>query len=266
MEKSGLCMFSLKHSADLECYGKGGLSKPRCMHPGCDRDHTPGVHMLMGEDNTGVNLLAGEEDENGAGDGGETEGETEGEYGYEWEYEDRGWWVGTVGVVETLGETEEAPCATTDLGSAQGGIQDTEEDDSQVGWGHNFQVNKCSEGELAGDEWWDLEPDYPHLEKGEAHALQAEPRQRLFDGRTRPPHSVGAGQQRLKKRPRVTADQQWEKARRDVWLRQALSDDTSDEDEDEEWHGRFAESGKWISELYGLPQLPMTTSGGECSG
>jgi hypothetical protein len=28
LEKSGLCMFCLKHSAELECYGKGGLSKP----------------------------------------------------------------------------------------------------------------------------------------------------------------------------------------------------------------------------------------------
>jgi hypothetical protein len=81
------------------------------------------VHMLMGEDNAGVNLLAGGEDE--VGDGGETEGETEGECGYEWEYEDGGWWVGTVGVVETLEETEEAPCTTTGLGLAQGDVQGT---------------------------------------------------------------------------------------------------------------------------------------------
>jgi hypothetical protein len=261
LKRSGLCMFCLKHSADLECYGKGGLSKPKCTHPGCDGEHTPGVHMLMGEDNAGVNLLAGGEDESEAGNGGETEDEC----GYEWEYEDGGWWVGTVGVVEKLGETEEAQCTATGLEPAQGGIQGTGEDDSQVGWEHNFQVNEYSEGELAEDEWWDLEPDYPHLEKGEAHALQAEPRQRLLDGRTRPSRSAGTGQQRLRKRPRVTADQQWEKARRDAWLRQALSDDTSDENEDEERHGRFAESGRWVSELYGLPQLLRTTSGGECS-
>jgi hypothetical protein len=224
------------------------------------------VHMLMGEDNAGVNLLAGGEDEDEARDGGETEGETEGECGYEWEYEDGGWWVGTVGVVETLEETEEAPCTTTGLGPAQGDVQDTEEDDSQAEWEYNFQVNECSEGELAGDEWWDLEPGHPHLEEEEAHASQAEPRQRLLDGRTRPHRSVGAGQQKLRKKPRVTADQQWEKARRDAWLRQALSDDASDADKDEERHGRFAESGRWVLELYGLPQLPTTTSGGECSG
>jgi hypothetical protein len=173
LEKSGLCMFCLKHSADLECYGKGGLSKPRCTRPGCDGEHTPGVHMLMGEDNAGVNLLAGGDDEEEARDGGETEGETEGECGYKWESEDGGWWVGTVGVVETLEEMEEAPCTTTGLEPAQGGVQDTEEDDNQVEWEYNFQVNECSEGELAGDEGWDLEPGHPHLEEEEAHASQA---------------------------------------------------------------------------------------------
>jgi hypothetical protein len=262
LEKSGLCTFCLKHSADLECYGKGGLSKPRCTRPGCDGEHTPNVHMLMGEDNAGVNLLAGDEDENEAGDESEAEGECE----YEWEYEDGGWWVGTVGVEETLEETEEASCITTGLGPAQGDDQNTGRDDGQVDWEHDFQVNKCSEGEMAGDEGWDLEPGYSHLEKEGANAPQGEPHQHFLNGRMRPPRSVSAGRQRLRKRPRVTADQQWEEARRDVWLRQALSDGTSDEDEDEERHGRFAESGRWISELYGLPQRPTMTSGGECSG
>jgi hypothetical protein len=30
LEKSGLCTFCLKHAAELECYGRGGMSKPRC--------------------------------------------------------------------------------------------------------------------------------------------------------------------------------------------------------------------------------------------
>jgi hypothetical protein len=87
LEKSGLCMFCLKHSADLECYGKGGLSKLRCTQPGCDGEHTPGVHKLMGEENASVNLVAEE------GDAEEDESERE-------ENEDEGWWVGTVGVME----------------------------------------------------------------------------------------------------------------------------------------------------------------------
>jgi hypothetical protein len=79
LEKSGLCTFCLKHSAELECYGKGGLSKPRCTLPGCDGEHTPGVHALMGEESAGVNTIAGDKDEEEA----ENEGEAEGEYEYE---------------------------------------------------------------------------------------------------------------------------------------------------------------------------------------
>jgi hypothetical protein len=56
------------------------LSKPRCTRTGCDGEHTPNVHMLMGEDNAGVNLIAG--------DGDEDEDEAGGEY--EWEYENGG--------------------------------------------------------------------------------------------------------------------------------------------------------------------------------
>ncbi len=48
LEKSGLCMFCLKHSAELDCYGRGGLSKPQCTRSGCDGEHTPDLHMLMG--------------------------------------------------------------------------------------------------------------------------------------------------------------------------------------------------------------------------
>jgi hypothetical protein len=58
LEKSGLCTFCLKHAAELECYGQGGMSKPRCTQSGCDGEHTPSVHKLMGEENVGMNLVA----------------------------------------------------------------------------------------------------------------------------------------------------------------------------------------------------------------
>jgi hypothetical protein len=102
LEKSGLCTFCLKHSAEFECYGKRGLSKPRCTRNGCDGEHTPNVHMLLGEDDAKVNFIAGVEGEEEyetvyeAGDGHRDECE------YEWEYEDGGLWVGTVGAVEML--------------------------------------------------------------------------------------------------------------------------------------------------------------------
>ncbi len=91
LEKSGLCLFCLKHAAELECYGRGGLSKPRCTQAGCDGEHTPGAHKLMGEERAGVNLVA------------EDEGELE-----EDEDEDKEWWVGTIGVIEARDGEEEA--------------------------------------------------------------------------------------------------------------------------------------------------------------
>jgi hypothetical protein len=65
LEKSGLCTFCLKHAAELECNGRGGMSKPRCTQSGCDGEHTPSVHKLMGEEHVGGNLVAEDESEAG---------------------------------------------------------------------------------------------------------------------------------------------------------------------------------------------------------
>jgi hypothetical protein len=256
LQKSGLCMFCLKHSAELECYGKGGLSKPRCTRTGCDGEHTPNVHMLMGEDNARVNLIAEGED------GGETEGECEAEGEYEWEYKDGGWWVGTVGVVEAPGWAGEAS-GTTDGSTLN---QEEVKDDNWVERGSEFQVNEYPEEEMTEDECWDLEPGCLGLEEEGAEVPQDGRAQHPLHGLIRSARPATAGQQKLRKRPKMTADQQWEEARRSPRLRQLLSDDLSSEDEDEERYGRFAESGRWVSKLYGLPQYPTMTSGGECSG
>ncbi len=263
MERSGLCTFCLKHSAELECYGRGGLSKPRCTRPGCDGEHTPGVHSLMGKDDAEVNLVAG--DGNETGDEGEAEGEYECEDGYGYKYEYGGWWVGTIGATEMPEGTDEPSGSTADQEPAQGDDQDKMEDEGQAEWGRSFQVDECSEGEMAGDEQWDLEADHPSLgEEGAGVPLHGSS-QHLPGGLTRPPHLAGASRPRIRMRPRTTSDQQWEEARRSFWLRQLLSDDSSDEDEDEEQYGRFAESGRWMTELYGIPQHPTVTSGRECS-
>jgi hypothetical protein len=76
--------------------------------------------------------------------------------------------------------------------------------------------------------------------------------------------SSGTKRRRLRRKPKSTVDQRWEEARRDAWLRQMLSDTSSDEDE--ESYGRFAESGRWMAELFEVPQHLAATSGGECSG
>ncbi len=93
LEKSGLCLFCLKHAAELECYGRGGLSKPRCTQDGCDGEYTPSVHRLVREESAGVNFV--------------TEVESDPEDEGKDEDEDEGWWVSTVGAMETWESEEE---------------------------------------------------------------------------------------------------------------------------------------------------------------
>jgi hypothetical protein len=105
LEKSGLCMFCLKHAAELECYGRRGMSKPRCTQSRCEGEQTPSMHKLMGEESVGVNLIAE--------DGSEEEDKEEDE--------DEGWWVGTVGVMETPDQVEEIPGRMVGPGQGQEG-------------------------------------------------------------------------------------------------------------------------------------------------
>jgi hypothetical protein len=86
LKRSGLCLYCLKHAAEVECYGQGGFSKPKCMQTGCDGEHAVSVHRLLGENGASVNLVA------------------EGEYESE---EDEEWWVGTVRVEEEQEENME---------------------------------------------------------------------------------------------------------------------------------------------------------------
>jgi hypothetical protein len=80
----------------------------------------------------------------------------------------------------------------------------------------------------------------------------------------RSPCFISTKRRRLRKKSKSTVDREWEDARRDAWLRQMLSDTSSDEDE--EHYGRFVESSRWMAELFEIPQHLAATSGGECSG
>jgi hypothetical protein len=266
MERSGLCTFCLRHTAELECYGRGGLSKPKCTQPGCDGEHTPDVHPLMGTGGAGVNLVAGDEDEPGrAGDEFEYEHEDECEEEYEDERgsEYEGWWVGTIGAMEMPEKTGRSHDGVINRKPAQGGNQAMTGTKCPGERGHGSQVAEYSEGEAAGDEQWDSEGELPR----EAEGLQRGPPQHFPGGQARPTQLAGAVQSRARPRPRVNPDRQWEEARHSAWLRQLLSDSSSDEwgSEDEEQYGRFAESGRWMTELYGIPQHPTATLGRECS-
>jgi hypothetical protein len=252
LEKSGLCMFCLKHAAELECYSRGGLSKPRCTQPGCDGEHTPGVHKLMGEESAGVNLIAenGDEEE----DGDEDEGEDE----------DEGWWVGMVGVMEMPDWAGGIPCSMPSPEQEQDVVRGEAESGGQVENRPECPLDNCSADEMAEDEWWDLGPAHPSLGRRGAGALHPRAPRHPSGSAAESPHPAGAKRWRLKKRPGAAMDQDWEEARRSAWLRQMLSDTSSDEDE--ERYGRFAESGRWMTELYRIPQHLVPTSGGECSG
>jgi hypothetical protein len=223
------------------------------------------VHMLMGEDNAGVNLIAGDEGREET----EVEYEAEDKHGvkgeYEWEYEDEGWWVGTVGAVEVVEWAEEASRTANVLAPTPGGSSDGVRSDVQAKQESDFQANESPEEEPAEDGWWDLELECPSLTEEETGAPQVGPPHHPSYDPTRFDHPGVTGRQRPRKRPKAITDQQWEEARQNARLRQMLGDSPSSEDEDEERHGRFAESGRWMSELYGTPQHTTTTSGGECS-
>jgi hypothetical protein len=210
LEKSRLCMFCLKHSADLECYGKGGLSKPRCNQPGCDGEHTPGVHKLMGEENAGVNLVAEDKDTEDA------EAEEDGGN------EDEGWWVGTIGVMEASDGAEDALYGEAKPSRGQQAGYSKTEWGQQGESGPDHPLEDCSANEATEDEEWDLGSTHTGLGSGGAvSSCPGEPR-RLPGGTIGPLRPTGVKQRRAKKE--AATDQDWEEARRSALLRQMLSD------------------------------------------
>jgi hypothetical protein len=213
-----------------------------------------GVHKLMGEESPGVNIIAEDGDEE------ENEDEEEGEY------EDEGWWVGTVGVMEMPDWAGETPHDTPSPGQECEDHHSEAEISSQPEDRPEYPLSDYPTGEMAEDEWWDLEPTHSSPGRGGARAQRLKAPQRPLGDAGWPPDSAEGKRRKLRKRPGTTGGQDWEEARRSAWLRQILSDTSSDEDEDEERYGRFAESGRWIAELYKIPQHPVPTSAGECSG
>jgi hypothetical protein len=248
LEKSGLCMFCLKHSAEFECYGRGGLSKPRCTRSGCDGEHTPNLHMLMSESDAKVSLVAGSKDEEGLEVGDEYGDERDHKGEYEWEYEDGGLWVGTVSAAEVMDWGREAPI-TTDaraLALSEGQSEEGEAGESNER-GSDFQVDGEAEEETVGDGWWDLRPESPDLEDVGVSTLQAKPLHRLPHTSPRPGHPTATGGQWARGRQEAAADQQWEEARQRARLRQMTDSGLSSEDDDE------GQPGGWRLETFEPP-------------
>jgi hypothetical protein len=288
VEKSGLCTFCLRHGAELECYAKGGQSKPKCARLGCDGEHVTLLHDLLGEADAAVNLVAGGDDEAAYDhEGGH-------EYQYEWDCD--GPWVGTIGAVEVPEEASEPAdepedrdtTLHTDLAREGEGEDQWEYGSLWVGTigamemprevngitspttthrplQEDDQAVTREESTEDEDEQWDSEVNW----SSEGTTVPRKSRQgsprRPRGGQARAPRPARPGRPILRERSEATADQLWEEARHNAWLRQLLSDDSSEESDSEEQYGRFAESGRWMAELYGIPQHPTTTMGGECS-
>jgi hypothetical protein len=266
LKKSGLCLFCLKHAAEVECYGQGSFSKPMCTQAGCDGEHTASRHKLLGEESTGVNLVA------------------EGEYESE---EDEEWWVGTVRVENREEEEEEAleqidesePEREIRHGTSVFMRKDDSglEDEFEYFWEAHIPSDPDEPEE---DRWWSPEPPEPTSEEDEEEVrylteiLELEPQgdkarqgespapaeampcakvgglaPPSVERRRGPPGTPGKGEpprtkktRRRKLRKKVTRnkDHKWELARQDAWLREMLTDSSGSESEEK--YARFAES------------------------
>jgi hypothetical protein len=267
VEKSGLCTFCLRHGAELECYARGGLSKPKCARLGCDGEHVTGLHALMGEADAEVNLVAGGE--------GEAVSEYEGEHDYQYRWGCESSWAGTLKAAEVLRETDDSTDATTSWESAlcDDSVREGEEMDQYEY--ESLWVGTVGAMEVVGEvgrptsttarQGLTQDDDQSSGKTDGSRSPQHESSHRPGGSQAQAPRPVRTSQPGLRTKSGATVDQQWEEARYSAWLRQLLSDDSSDEDDDEERYGRFAESGRWMTELYGIPQYPTATSGGECS-
>ncbi len=130
MEKSGLCMYCLKHAAELECCVWEGPAKPKCPQPECGGRHTTGAHELLGEVNASINLIAGEDYESD---------------------EDEEWWVNVVRVEEERENLQEF---------IDPGLEGSEEE------ANNYCLSICMRKDDSGLEdefeyFWDMTPPPP---------------------------------------------------------------------------------------------------------
>jgi hypothetical protein len=158
LKKSGLCLYCLKHAAEVECYGQGSFSKPKCMQTGCNGEHAVSVHKLLGEESASVNLVV------------EDECESE---------EDEEWWVGTVRVEEGEEEEEEE--------EEEEALEEIDESETEREIRHGTSVfmrkddsgledefeyfwevhNPSDPNEREEDRWWSPGPPEPSSEEDE---------------------------------------------------------------------------------------------------
>jgi hypothetical protein len=182
--------------------------------------------------------------------------------------EDEEWWVGTVGV-EDAGEEEdqedqedqEDKGDQEDAGEGEEEDQEDKEDELEHQWkapipplyswldGSEWCSPKPPESSSSEDEeeiryLMEIKGSKPHGAETEQGELP------------RTPHGEGLlcgkniRRRKLRKKVTKNRDCEWELARQDAWLREALTESSGSESEED--NARFAESGRWIAEMTGI--------------
>ncbi len=277
LEKSGLCMYCLKHAAEQECFGQGGFSKLRCTQPECGGKHAVGAHRLLGEGDASVNIATGDDCES----------------------EEEEWWVNTVGAGEEEEDLEEMEdseseesggrevryLTSTCMRKDDYGLEDeleyfweapipsdsdereedrwwspgpqepsSEEDEEEVRYLTNLLGLEPKEDGVVVGEPSPLAEDMPgarggdHLASPGKHAEEKEGSSEVPRGAELPP-AKRLRRRGLRKKVIEDESHRWEVARRDAWLRELLTDSSGSETEEK--YARFAESGRWITEITG---------------
>ncbi len=222
----------------------------------------------------------------------------EGEYESE---EDEEWWVGTVRI-EDMGEEGEETLEEIDESEPEREVRHSTsvfmrkddsglEDEFEYFWEAHVSSDPDEPGE---DRWWSPGPPEQSFEEDEEEVrylteiLELGPRgdearqggspapaeMAPYTGmgnlmpevpnKGGPAHTKKTKRRKLRKRVTKDKDHEWELARQDAWLREMLTDSSGSESEEK--YARFAESGRWIAEMTGIPQRATTTSRWECSG
>jgi hypothetical protein len=88
--------------------------------------------------------------------------------------------------MEMLGWAGGIPCNIPSMEQARDGNHGVAEGDSQFEYGHEPLPGECLAGEMAEDEWWELESDCPSLEEGEPGAAWPEVMQHPLREAARP--------------------------------------------------------------------------------
>jgi hypothetical protein len=239
-------MYCLKHAAELECYGQGGPTKPQCPQPECGERHTTGAHELLGEADTSINLVAGEDCDSD---------------------DDEEWWVNTVRVGEEGEDLEELEDLELEESEGEADSYCMRKDDSgledelEYFWDAPIPSDPDEHEE---DRWWSPGPQEPSSKEedeeevrylvsllvsgpkeggneegaappqGRAEAASScEGRQASVkgpvgggEGSLRPPRDGESPatkkprRRKLRKKGTARRDEEWEAARRDAWLRE----------------------------------------------